>query len=262
MANLIYKGNGQSVFDCILEKFARQIDQAGTVKKQIQFFFRADDIGVPSKNFDRMMQLFIAYEVPLCLAVVPVWMTGKRWQAMEEYQEKASRLFCWHMHGYGHKNYERNKKKHEFGPTRAKSDIFRELTNGRDRLLSLMGSAFTPVFTPPWNRCSQETLMALKQLDFKGVSRSYGASPPPIDGLKDMVVHVDLHTRKDKTSDLGREKLVEEFNTGVLSEACGIMLHHMRMDQAAFAFLEALLGFLTTDSRIKLVTYKELLRLP
>nr|NJM01228.1 hypothetical protein [Desulfobacula sp.] len=131
--------------------------------QEIKIFFRADDIAAPSKNFSRMMGLFLKYQVPLCLAVVPAWLTPKRWEAMAEFREKGRDLFCWHMHGYRHMNYEPQGKKQEFGPARTARVVLNDLIKGRERLETIMGKDLTPVFTPPWNRCSRDALMMLKK---------------------------------------------------------------------------------------------------
>lgn len=259
MSSIIYKQLDRQQQEIMLDAVKKIIDRACTRKKQVKLFFRADDIAVPSKNFDRMTALFLKYQMPLCLAVVPAWMTKTRWEAIKPFRDKGGHLLCWHMHGYRHHNHEATGRKQEFGPQRTRADIFQDLANGRERLVSILGKALTPVFTPPWNRCSQQTLFILKDLGFKGVSRNHGASPSPPHGLKDIAVHVDLHTRKDKTPQTGRQNLLKEFETGFFAGVCGIMIHHMCMDKTAFDFLDALLALMSADSRIERVTYADLI---
>ncbi len=222
-------------------------------------FFRADDIGPPSKNYTQMMQLFIKYQVPICLAVVPVWMTTPRWEAMTGFTEQRPELFCWHMHGYRHKNYETEGKKQEFGPARSDKDLFKDLSGGWARLQSIMGNCLTPVFTPPWNRCTLRTMLELQKVGFKGISRSVGSKILPQEGFEDFPVHVDLHTRKEKDANVGWKNLMNEFKSYLPLGVCGIMLHHMRMNEAAFIFLEYLLKLLSGYEQIRIVTYKDLI---
>ncbi len=222
-------------------------------------FFRADDIGVPSKNFEQMMAVFLKYRAPLCLAVVPAWMTRQRRDAMEDFFAKENDFFCWHMHGYRHMNHETKGKNQEFGPARSSRELLYDLSRGNQRLQSIMGKHLTPVFTPPWNRCSLETMKHLKKMGFKGISRSYGSLPAAPRGLKDFPVHVDLHTRKEKQAEKGWQNLLEEIRKGMASPACGIMIHHMRMNNQAFIFLEYLIKLFSGYKQIKIVSYTDLI---
>ena len=56
-----------------------------------------------------------------------------------------------HQHGYDHTNHETEGKKQEFGPARPADAHRRDIQTGRDRLRDLLGDAFDPIFTPPWN---------------------------------------------------------------------------------------------------------------
>ncbi len=76
--------------------------------------------------------------------------------------------------------------------------LHRDLDRGRQRLESLMGDRFFPVFTPPWNRCTVAVLRHLRQRGYAAVSRSRGSRPASPRGLADLAVDIDLHTRKDE----------------------------------------------------------------
>ncbi|MEJ2058646.1 MAG: hypothetical protein P8X39_12500, partial [Desulfofustis sp.] len=78
---------------------------------QLPIFFRADDIGVVSTNFLRLLQLFQGYPVPLCLAVVPAWLSTARWRAISTHIDPGSPQWCWHMHGWTHTNHQGSGKK-------------------------------------------------------------------------------------------------------------------------------------------------------
>jgi len=239
--------------------FQQVVEQGIKTHGSINVFFRADDIGVPSKNHSRIVALFIKYNIPLCLAVVPSWLTLKRWEAMKDSVKNRDDLFCWHMHGFRHRNHETVGKKQEFGPSRSYQALFYELSHGYARLQSIIGQKLTPVFTPPWNRCSLETMRILKDIGFKGVSRSIGSVPMPPKGIEDFPIHVDLHTRKEKESEKGWQKMLTELQNGLSSSACGIMIHHMRMNDQAFVFLEYLLALISKNKQIKTLTYEDLI---
>jgi hypothetical protein len=101
-------------------------------------------------------------------------------------------------------------------------------------------------------------MAALVSLGFKGISRSAGSEPGPPLGLQEMAVHVDLHTRKERSPELGWQALFNEFSQGLESGVCGIMLHHMRMDEAAFLFLEFLLIQIASQKKIRVSTFTDL----
>ena len=205
-------------------------------------FFRADDIGVPGKGFARLMALFMRFHTPLALAVVPAWLTPERWRAVRATGGEEGGLWCWHQHGWRHVSHAESGKKQEFDDRLGPGRIARDIHLGKARLQEVMGEDFFPGFTPPWNRCGAETLACLREAGFLFVSRSAGALPPSPPDLPDFAVNVDLHTRKEAVPEEGWENLLSEIRRGVASGACGVMIHHQRMNDAAYDFLELLLG--------------------
>jgi len=220
-------------------------------------FFRADDIAVPASNFTRLLKIFSQYRVPLCLAVVPAWLTRPRWLALKRAAPNGASLWCWHQHGWRHVNHEIQGKKQEFGPLRSRDELEHDVKCGRHRLENLLGQDFYAVFTPPWNRCDQKTLEVLKYLGYAAVSRSRGSRPPASKGLPSFDINVDLHTRKEKTPAAGWLNLFDELQQAIASGRCGIMIHHQRMNQAAFDFLEILLRIVAGHQALKPVHFKE-----
>ncbi len=209
----------------------------------VRFFFRADDVGIPGKKFLRLMEIFHHFQTPLSLAVVPAWVTLERWEIYQALDRLSPELWCWHQHGWRHLNHELQGKKQEFGPARSEEQIERDILSGRDKLKRILHDRFTPVFTPPWNRCDVRALAILKEHGYLGVSRHWRSLPPAPDGLPDFPVMVDLHTRREATPEAGWKALREEFSASAaaVSGICGIMIHHQRMNAAAFLFLELLL---------------------
>jgi hypothetical protein len=240
------------------ERCVQKAREHAAIPGEILVFFRADDIAVPGRRFARLLLIFERYRVPLCLAVVPAWLTPVRWQTIQGIGKNAPRLWCWHQHGWRHTNHEVQGKKQEFGPGRSKADLAHDIRRGRKRLQNLMGKSFYPVFTPPWNRCGPEALEVLKIAGYLGISRSRGSRPASPPGLPSLDVNVDLHTRKEKTPAAGWENLFAELHSAIASGRCGVMIHHQRMNDAAFDFLEILLGALTRCRALKLVHFKDL----
>jgi hypothetical protein len=221
-------------------------------------FFRADDIGIPSARFEQLIECFIKHNLPLCLATVPSWLTEQRLKDLRQITGKNNAQWCWHQHGRVHRNFEKDGKKQEFGPARTKNDIHTSLSKGRKRLEQLLDKDFHPVFTPPWNRCSSDTLQALANLGFKAVSRSKGARPETLAKLPDFQVNVDLHTRKEIEPQLALDNLLQELEQGFVSGLCGIMIHHQRMNRAALELLDLLLGIIKCNRKLVPVHFADL----
>lgn len=223
-------------------------------------FFRADDIGIPSQTFEQLITCFQKHRLPLCLATVPAWLTEPRLNQLRSLTGTNSAQWCWHQHGRLHRNFEPAGKKQEFGPTRKKSAVKTSLARGRQRLESLLNLDLQPIFTPPWNRCSSDTLQTLADLGFKAVSRSRGARPETLPHLPDFQVNVDLHTRKETDPGLGLKNLVTEMEQGLASGLCGIMIHHQRMNKNALELLDILLGLIKNNRVLLPVHFGDLLQ--
>jgi hypothetical protein len=221
-------------------------------------FFRADDIAVPGRQFQRLMEIFTRNEVPLSLAVVPAWLTPPRWQALSGMGASRPDLWCWHQHGWRHRNHEPLGKKQEFGPFRSADALRTDLDRGRRRLNAIMGAAFSPLFTPPWNRCSEITLALLQEMGYDAVSRSRSSQPPAPSGLPDHAVDVDLHTDRASSAANGWQRLISQLEKRLRQPRCGIMIHHQRMNDAAFCFLDTLLSILRQQARWHMTDMRDL----
>ncbi len=224
----------------------------------LSIVFRADDIGVVDDNYTRLMHLFSAHDLDLCLAVVPQWMTKERWAAMKPFQPERS-IWCWHQHGLSHTNHQATGKKAEFGSARTNEAIFQDLAQGKRHLEQILGPLFDPIFTPPWNRCSEATIKALQTLGFSAISRYRDAEPNSMPRLPDLQMNIDLHTRKERNAQLGWTNLLKEFRNGAKSGTLGIMLHHQQMNRNSFYFLERLL-LLVQKHDIATATFTKLLK--
>jgi hypothetical protein len=227
-------------------------------KGEAEIFFRADDIGVQGEQFSRLIELFLTAGLPLCLAVVPSWLTTIRFQQLLRLTGQNSSQWCWHQHGWLHRNHESEGKKQEFGPSRPATEQWADLAKGKERLISIMGTTFSPFFTPPWNRCSLDTLHGLQNLQFTAVSRSAGAKPLPPPGLPDLQVNTDLHTRKEENPETCLNNLLNEFEQGLISGRSGIMIHHQRMNRTAFDFLAILLNLIASHPNLYPVRFQEI----
>jgi peptidoglycan/xylan/chitin deacetylase (PgdA/CDA1 family) len=215
-------------------------------------------VAVPGKRFARLLNLFKHYRIPLCLAVVPAWLTRLRWHRIKGLGGKSASLWCWHQHGWRHVNHETVGKKQEFGSARTPSEIKQDLMRGKRRLEHLIEEAFYPVFTPPWNRCSLNTLQVLRDLGYVAVSRSRNSLPASPEELPDFSMDVDLHTRRETNPEASWNNLFTALQHSLSNGCSGIMIHHQLMNDAAFDYLEILLKILTNRKKIQLINFKDL----
>ena len=226
--------------------------------RKIELFFRADDIAVPSKLFTQLIRTFQHHQMPLCLAVVPSWISPKRYSDLREVTGHDDALWGWHQHGRLHKNFESSGKKQEFGPARDYQSLYYQISLGQERLQSILEDSLDPYFTPPWNRCSLEAAKALKDRGFRAVSRFSGAKPECSHILPDLQVNVDLHTLKGDDPTAIFDKLLSQLEIALASRRCGIMIHHQRMNVRAFRLLDILLRELNKRSEITPLLFRQM----
>ncbi len=239
-------------------KLAELFRTAAARTSPVQVFFRADDIGEMDSNFIQMMQVFAEHAMPLCPALVPQWLTAERWQRISALPG-GKKLLCWHQHGFAHVNHEQAAKKNEFGDSRSSNAIQRDILAGRVKLEQILGDSFTPVFTPPWNRCSAASMQILQERGFYALSRSINVEPPAPAGMPDLKINIDLHTRRETDPQQGMENLLTECSAALASGRMGFMLHHQRMNTTAFLFLEHLFTAINDCPGITPCTFRELL---
>ncbi|MGV8073587.1 MAG: polysaccharide deacetylase family protein [Syntrophobacteraceae bacterium] len=225
-------------------------------------FFRADDIGAGGRAFETICQIFRSHNIPLGMAVVPAWLSPARLENLFETAPLDEPLWGWHQHGWRHVNWQRIGGKSEFGEQRPIEKQWRDIWQGRQKMLSIFGERLVSVFSPPWNRMSHVTMRTLQQLDFRGVSLAgplpRGPRMPAI--LKNLRIHVDLHTRKAKDGAADFQVLLDELGSLLgKKEPAGIMLHHHRMPPFAFDFLDELLYLLKKCDGVQFQSFVELL---
>ena len=119
---------------------------------------------------------------------------------------------------------------------------------------------FHAVFTPPWNRCTEDTLVALDQLGFRVLSRSRGHAAATGHRFREFPITIDLFRWKGgvalrPTNEILTD-LVGQIDEGV---TIGLMLHHQVMDSDAFAFLGGLLDELIRYPVVRFHTFRSLM---
>ena len=132
-----------------------------------------------------------------------------------------------------------------------------DIRMGKDRLAALLGEV-DPIFTPPWNRCTQETVSALAREGFRVLSREAKAAPLSLHGLYHLPVSVDWRRRRgdvrESPSDTAAA-MAEQVRGG--AARVGLMLHHQNLDSEDLDALDALLNLVQAAPNARLGSMME-----
>jgi len=206
----------------------------------VRFFFRDDDAGWDDTALLRLLDLFHVRGVPIDLAVIPASLSDPLARELRARRGHAPGLIGLHQHGYAHLNHEREGRKCEFGPTRSPLAQREDLVRGRDVLERQLGWC-DPIFTPPWNRCTQPTAEALRELGFETLSRDATARALRLDGLRETPVAVDW-CKGPGTVDARLSSIAQRTAAAVDAGApVGVMLHHCVMSDGDLRHLDTML---------------------
>jgi predicted deacetylase len=210
------------------------------------FFFRDDDAGWANDRLFSLLDLFAAHAAPIDLAVIPAALDLELAARLCRRRETGPGLLAFHQHGYAHANHELTGRPCEFGPSRSADAQRQDIAEGALRLRRLLGET-PPIFTPPWNRCTETTGRCLLDLGFRVLARDATAEPLGLPGLQEIRVAVDWSkvTSDELAATCGRE-------------AMGTMLHHAELDAHGRARVEQLLGLLTTHEHARCVSLSAL----
>jgi peptidoglycan/xylan/chitin deacetylase (PgdA/CDA1 family) len=225
---------------------------------QVQCYFRDDDAGWDDPGLFDLLDLFRQYVVPIDLAVIPTCLSNDLTDQLLMRIDKQGQQIGLHQHGYKHTNHQTEGRKCEFGDSREADQQFSDIVIGQQILKDAFSDYLQPVFTPPWNRCTQSTVDLLESLGFVALSRDSSASPLQINQLKEIPVHIDWFCkRKGVRVDFNHIGLqmaehIQQHNT------LGIMLHHQITDAEERNVLAELLNLLTRHESIQLSLMKEI----
>jgi peptidoglycan/xylan/chitin deacetylase (PgdA/CDA1 family) len=215
-------------------------DALDRAPEPVTVFFRDDDAGWRDERLLALLDLFAARELPVDLAAIPLDVTPELAAGLLARAE-ASGLVGIHQHGFAHVDHEREGRRCEFGPGRGPDAQLADIRAGRERLTDLFGAALDPVFTPPWNRCTEDTGAALVELGVQVLSRDRTAVPLGLPGLAELPVQVDWFAKR-KGRRLGRAAVGEQLAARAAEHApLGVMLHHAEMEEDDMAALAELL---------------------
>jgi len=214
-------------------------------------FFRDDDVGWAADRLAPLCDCFAHHDIPLDLAVIPGSVDHLTGAEIESLCGKYSPLLHLHQHGYVHANHQSNGRKCEFGLDRHESDQTRDIVAGKKRLASIFGERIEPIFTPPWNRCTQSTIRILQEQGFSVLSRMQSSADTGEPGLRELPVTIDW-LKKSNGDRLDTPEFFQYASQRFIeNDIVGVMLHHEHMDNDELSLLDNFLRQLAQSSNIQ-----------
>jgi len=226
------------------DRFDAEMERWREADREAELWWRDDDAADAGPGLDRLLALRRKTGVPLALAVVPANATRQLADRL------AGEAFVDVLqHGYAHVNHAGpSEKKVELGAHRPAMLVLGELGTGWLALERLFGRLALSVLVPPWNRIAPALIPALPEIGFVGLS-TFGlrTRPEPVRGLRQVNTHVDLidwRERRFVGEQIAVDALVNALGVSRNgnAEPIGILSHHLAMDEAAWDFLNLLLG--------------------
>ena len=205
----------------------------------VSFFFRDDDAGWDDEALWRLLDLCQANEVHIDVAVIPVELDAERATALCD--RASTGVVHLHQHGFRHVNHETNGRKYEFGPSRSHDQQLADIAQGRALIGGQLHPYVEPIFTPPWNRCTEQTAAALANLGFEVLSRDRSATPFGLAELAEVPVTVDWFAKtkgEPWTRDQVGTQIAQQIVDG--SAPVGVMLHHAITNLEHLALIDQL----------------------
>jgi hypothetical protein len=230
----------------------------------VRIFFRNDDVDNDEALLRRLLQLFVERNTPINLGVIPGLLTDECAELLAESVGAAPALLVLNQHGWRHQNHEREGRKCEFGASRAYGEQLADIMQGQARMTEAFGPNWSPVFIPPWNRCTEETRRAIDHLGFRALSAKQGSSVVTGYQFEEISITLDIYRWSGGARMKSPEEVIGELIAQLSrQQTIGVVLHHKVMDEQAFYFLGSLLDTLAAHpfaGAVSFHTFQSLLR--
>lgn len=228
-------------------------------KKEIKIFLRDDDADDDLETLRHLFDVTLASGVPLNLEIIPDALTEAGIMLLDNHKHLHPTLFGLNQHGWRHVNHEKEGRKCEFGMSRTFDQQLEDISKGKRRLEEIFKDKFYPVFTPPWNRCTKETLKVLDRLGFKVFSKDKGKERVDGFSFQEISTTLDFYRWKGNPTMKTPDEIVNELIVQMeKNDPIGLLLHHKVMDHESFIFLDLLLVVLREYSNVQFHTFQSL----
>lgn len=237
-----------------------RLEEAGG---QVNIFLRDDDADEDEETLRHLLDVCFALNTPVNLEVIPARLTQPGIQLLKSFKDARPELVELDQHGWQHLSHEAVGRNCEFGPRRAFAQQLEDIASGKALLEATFGERFFPAFTPPWNRCTEDTLRVLDQLGFAVFSKDRDGAPAAGYGFAEISITLDLYRWKGGAAMKPPAEIVRALLRQIAEgvNPIGLLLHHKVMDAEAFYFLEQLLAELNRHSGVQFHTFQSLLQL-
>jgi len=224
-----------------------------------EMFFRDEDVGWADDRLFALLDVFAACECPIDLAAIPAAVSDKLAALLIDRKVGGAAIGI-HQHGFAHRNNEVAGRACEFGPTRPAAAQRRDIGQGRRALLEMFGEHLDPIFTPPWNRCTEVTGRVLLEHGIATLSRDLTAGLLNLERLTECPIHIDwLAKAKGRRIPFSDVSSVIARRMADATVRVGIMLHHAEMCDDDFAACEALLRTVAGHPKVRIVPMRSAL---
>jgi peptidoglycan/xylan/chitin deacetylase (PgdA/CDA1 family) len=226
----------------------------------VQVFFRDDDAGWGDEALWALLDLFERRGLPVDVAVIPAVLHRGLATALTS-RVRGGGVHV-HQHGWAHVNHEPVGRKCEFGPSRSYAEQAWDIARGQAVLLDAFGELLDPVFTPPWNRCSDATAAALRATDLRILSRDSTAAPLHDLTLTEVPVTVDWFGSRKGVRWTPYELAARAADAVRSGRPVGFMFHHAVTDSGELAAIGALLALLSVHPHVEAIPLTALASVP
>lgn len=250
--------------DTGLRELSFALDRLQREARAVRVFFRDDDVDDDEDSLRTLADLFCERGISLNLAVIPGRLTRRGASLLRNYLRESPELIGLDQHGFLHVNHESAGRKCEFGLSRSFDEQRADIAAGRRMFSDEFGERISPVFVPPWNRCTPSTRRALVELGFIAISHfrsSESAACKSTDALVELPATLDPYRWKQgpelkPEQEIFRDLVAQLEAGGVI----GVMLHHKVMDAAALALTARLLDVLAASPAVRFYKFSDLLQ--
>lgn len=226
--------------------------------RQVQVFFRDDDVTSDEPELHRLLALFVERYLPVTPGVIPALLTEQCSQQLRQIHSSTAGRIEPVQHGWAHLNHELTGRKCEFGLSRTYAEQLADIARGQERMQAAFGEQAFSAFIPPWNRCTDETLRALDALRFRVLSRD---SRVPVTGynFRDISTTIDIFDWSGGALLKPTQEIIRQLCVQCRErDTIGVLLHHQVMQNDAFAFLTILLDVLQAAPAVEFCRLRDL----
>jgi len=233
----------------------RNLDALGAAiaarTQPVTVFFRDDDAGWANDQLSILCETMSEVGVDLDVAVIPAALDSSTAANIARLSRQFASILNFHQHGYSHINHQAEGRNCEFGSDRDIEQQRRDIGLGQRRLQDTLGTLIDPVFTPPWNRCTEDTCKVLAELDFRAISRIAGSVRIEHFGLADISVAIDWQKKRRGVPLTWSEFCQYAQHYLLNSDVVGVMLHHEHLTDSELSRLRRFIACLRDSGNVR-----------